>query len=56
MAIVGIFAFYWYEWRPRQARMICNQEAVDVVGGSMSLNMNDYNNYYSRCLNREGLK
>lgn len=62
LVIMGLY-FYWYEWRPSQARTHCAEQAqVSLKGkdkGFGSLSVLDwqrmYNLYYSNCLNEMGI-
>lgn len=48
--------FYWYQWRPSEARKYCYKVVLvkrDAVG---SLSNNDANNYYRRCLTEKGIE
>jgi hypothetical protein len=54
--------FYWYEWRPSQARVICEQEVKAFMqartdGEQTPLDWQRlYDLKYSDCLNGKGIK
>ncbi|MDD2646476.1 MAG: hypothetical protein PHV78_01700 [Patescibacteria group bacterium] len=54
------FAFYWYEYKPRQIRSVClaeaefNQTAILKIDDMEALRFIDA--YYKTCLHRFGLK
>lgn len=58
-AIIG--GFYWYEWRPAQARKECGKEAAEKIRKIKNFESTDeiktwYNLFYKRCLQKHGVK
>ncbi len=64
--ILGVlgFTFYWFEYRPSQARTICNEiarlyanETKDKNSGISVIDLNRlYDIKYKICLNERGIK
>lgn len=70
LIILG-FLFYWYEWRPRQIKNKCNDEAKtqaqELYNQEHSSNLwiierergtysaSQYENFYQECIRRKGL-
>lgn len=61
--VVLIGAFYWYEWRPSQARTYCSNKrdisVAEFIQKNSSVSVSDVSKYgdivYSSCLNKKGV-
>ncbi len=51
IAVAVLGAFYWYEWRPSQARKECVHKLAEIKGLS---SMADIKNAYELCLHARG--
>lgn len=48
-AVLVVLGFYWFEWRPTQIRIKCNNTKIEDYGGHTE----EY--FYRKCLREYGL-
>lgn len=51
MLLIGISAFYWFQWRPSSVKKTCAEEATNKYDNSVMANR-----YYGLCLIKQRVK
>lgn len=59
-AIIGLFLFYWFQWRPVTIRSNCHKWIVDLPGNVENLTTDSqivrYKALFESCLHEKGIK
>lgn len=55
LTIIGVGLFYWFEWRPSQARETCVKKAFDS-GEGQNWTATEYRFFIDMCLLKRGLE